>query len=175
MSRCSRVTAAVAVGLFVAAACAAPAAAQSSATASIAARADVSGVAPLTAAGVNDLNFGIVAAGTPKSITNLPIDAGRFNISGEPSMAVSLSFSLPTVLTQVGGSSTIPISFGVADGLEWTPYPGTHSTFDPNAVHVTSFDGTGNASIGIAGTVSPPAGTGTGSYTGTITLTVAYQ
>jgi hypothetical protein len=174
MSRCSRVTAAVAVGLFAAAVCAAPAAAQRSATASIAAKADVSGLAPLTAAGVNDLNFGLVAAGTPKSITNLATDAGRFNISGEPSAAVSISFSLPTVLTGAG-STTIPITFGATDGLEWTPYPGTHSTFNPNAVHFTSFDGTGNASIGIAGTVSPPAGTTTGSYTGTITMTVSYQ
>ena len=173
MSRVSRFTAAVAAGLFAVSMSAASAAAQSSATASITAIANVSGVAPLTAARANDLNFGLVTAGTPKTITNLAADAGRFNVSGQPAASVSISFALPTVLTGAG-SSTIPITFGAADGLLWSPYPGAHTTFNPNAVNFFAIDPSGNMSVGIAGTVSPPAGTTTGSYTGTITLTVAY-
>ena len=84
MSRGSRFTAALAAGLVAAAVCTAPAAAQTSAIASISAVANVSGIAPLTAAGVNDLNFGLVNAGTPKTPTSLANDAGRFNISGQP-------------------------------------------------------------------------------------------
>jgi hypothetical protein len=173
MSRGTRFTAAVAAGLLVVAVGTAPAVAQSSAMASISAVANVSGIAPLTAAGVNDLIFGVVSAGTPKTPTSLASDAGRFNISGQPTTTVSVSFTLPTVLTS-SGEATIPITFGSTDGLIWAPYPGTHTTFNPNAPFFTTTDALGNLGIGIAGTVSPPLGSTTGSYTGTITLTVAY-
>jgi len=158
---------------LIALAIAAPAAAQTSAVASINATANVTGVAPLTAAGVNDLNFGAVTAGTPKTPANLANDAGRFNISGQPSTPVTVTFALPTVL--VGpGAATIPITFGNADGLNWTAYPTTFVTFNPNVPFFTSLSGTGNLTIGISGTVSPPLLTSTGTYNGTVTLTVTY-
>ena len=173
MSRGSRFTAVVAVGLVAVAVFTAPAAAQTSAMASISAVANVSGISPLTAAGVNDLNFGVVVAGTPKTPTSLASDAGRFNISGQLNAPVSVSFTLPTVLTGAG-SATVPITFGATDGLVWAPYPGTHSTFNPNAPLFTTMDGTGSLTVGITGTVSAPLGSTTGSYSGTITMTVAY-
>lgn len=171
MSRGSRFTAAVATGLFAVAVFSAPAAAQ--ATASISAVASVSGMSPLTAAGVNDLNFGLVTAGIPKTPASLAADAGRFNISGELSAAVSVSYSLPTVLTGPG-AATIPITFGATDGLLWAAYPAAPTTFNPNAPFFTSLDALGNLTIGISGTVSPPALAITGSYSGTITMTVTY-
>jgi len=174
MSCTNRLAAAAVVGLLVMSALARPAAAQTTATASITAKAQVSGVAPLTAAGVNDLDFGTVTAGTPKVPTSLATNAGRFNISGQPTTAVSVSFTLPTVLTGSGGA-TIPILFGPSDGLLWNPYPTANTTFNPNSAFGTSLDGSGNLVIGISGTVSPPALTTTGLYTGTITLTVSYQ
>lgn len=174
MSRTIRFGAATAFGgLLLLGSLAAPASAQVTASASINATASVTGIAPLTAAGVADLVFGAVTAGTPKVPASLATDAGRWSISGEPSYPVHVSFALPPVLTGPG-ASTIPISFGGSDGLLWNPYPGAHSTFNPNAVFFTTTDGTGNLTIGIAGTVSPPLGTTTGLYTGTITLTVAY-
>jgi hypothetical protein len=173
MSRGLRFTAALAAGLFVGAVCAMPVAAQSSAMASISAIAHVSGISPLTAAGVNDLDFGAVSAGTPKSPTSLAANAGRFNLAGQPTTPVSVSFTLPTVLTGTG-SATIPITFSATDGLLWTPYPGTYTTFNPNAPFFTTTDSHGALVIGIAGTVSPPANATTGAYSGTITLTVAY-
>ena len=173
MSRGSRFTAVVAVGLVAAAVFSAPVAAQTSAMASISAVASVSGIAPLTAAGVNDLNFGVVTAGTPKAPTSLAADAGRFNISGEPSTPVSVTYLLPTVLSG-GGGATIPITFGTTDGLLWAAYPAAPTTFNPNAPFFTSTNALGNLTVGIAGTVSPPLGSTTGSYTGTVTMTVAY-
>jgi hypothetical protein len=140
--------------------------------ASISAVANVNGIAPLTAAGVSDLLFGTVIAGTPKTVTAVA-EAGRFNISGQPSAPVSVSFTLPTVLTGAG-SATIPITFGSTDGILFGTYPAVAGTFNPNAVSFPSLSGTGNLSLGIAGTVSPALGTTTGAYTGTITLTVAY-
>lgn len=160
-------------GLLCASILAAPAAAQTTATATINAKAQVSGIAPLTAAGVNDLDFGTVTAGSPKAPTSLASNAGRFNISGQPSTPVTVSFTLPTVLTG-SGNATIPITFSSSDGLRWNPYPTTFTTFSPAAPFATATDGSGNLVIGIAGTVSPPALTTTGLYTGTITLTVSY-
>lgn len=173
MPRSHRIALATAL-LGVAAAGFAPtASAQTSASASINAVAHVLGVAPLTATGVNDLNFGNVTAGTPKSPSSLAADAGRFNISGQPSAPVTVSFALPTVLTGAG-SSTIPITFGGTDGILWTSFPVTSSTFNPNAPFFTTLSGAGNLVIGISGTVTPGSSATTGNYTGTITMTVAY-
>lgn len=171
MSRTNRFLTAAVVAVLAVSTVVATAAAQ--ATASITATASVTGFAPLTASGVNNLNFGSVTAGTPKQPTSLASDAGRFSISGEPSTPVTVTFTLPTVLTASGGA-TIPVTFGTSDGLLWNPYPTAHSTFSPAAPFATSLDATGALTIGIAGTVSPPVGTVTGTYTGTVTLTVAY-
>lgn len=147
--------------------------AQTSATAAANATAFVIGIAPLTAAAVNDLNFGTVNAGTSKSITNPSADAARFDITGEPATPVTVSFALPTVLTGPG-AVTIPITVGGSDGLEWTAFPTTFTTFNPNGAYLTALDGAGNLTVGVRGSVTPPLGTTTGTYTGTITLTVIY-
>jgi hypothetical protein len=174
MSRSHRFTVAAAVGgLLGLSSLASSASAQVTANASVNAVAFVSGVAPLTAAGVHDLLFGTVAAGAIGTPANLANDAGRFNISGQASTPVFIDFTLPTVLTGAG-SSTIPITFGGADGLQWTAYPTTSVPFNPNATYFTALDAFGNLVIGISGSVSPPLGTTTGNYTGTITLTVSY-
>ncbi len=171
MSRTVRFTSAAAllslVGL------ASTGAAQVTANASATATAFVQGIAPLTATTQNDLNFGTVNAGTVKTVTNLAADAARFNISGEPSFPVTVSFVLPTVLTSAG-STTIPISFGGSDGIQWTSFPATFFSFNPNGAFLTALDAFGNLIVGVTGTVAPPLGTTTGTYTGTITLTVAY-
>ena len=85
-------------GLLCASILAAPAAAQTTATASINAKASVSGIAALTAAGVNDLDFGVVTAGTPKTPTG-PSNDGRFNISGQPSTPVTMPTGIWTGLS----------------------------------------------------------------------------
>jgi hypothetical protein len=176
MTRTNRLcTAAVLVALCGSTAFAAAASAQSSANASIIATALVqNGLAPLTANGVNNLNFGTVNAGTPQSPASAANDGGRWDISGEPSFPVTVSFgTLPTVLSGPGGA-TIPVTFGGTDGLLWTAFPTTSTTFNPNAPFATSTDGFGNLTIGLLGTVSPPLTAINGTYTATITLTVSY-
>jgi hypothetical protein len=173
MHRTTRAGAAAAlVALLGAIGLASRAEAQTSASASINAIADVLGVAPLAATGVADLNFGSVTAGTSKTPTDLATDAGRWSITGEPSTPVTVTFVLPSALTGPGGS--IPISFSSTDGLHWTAYPVSFLTFNPNAAFLVSLDAVGSLIIGIAGTVSPASGTTTGTYTGTITLSVSY-
>jgi len=173
MSLTKRFAAGAFAGLLCASILAAPAAAQTTATASINAKAQVSGIAPLTAAGVNDLDFGTVTAGTPFRQTD-PTKQGRFSIAGQPSQPVTVSFTLPTVLTG-SGSATIPITFGSSDGIIFSPsFPTVGTTFSPAAPFVTSLNGSGALVVGITGTVSPPSLTTTGLYQGTVTLTVSY-
>lgn len=148
------------------------AAAQITANASINATANVSGVAPLTCSGYQDLIFGSVTAGTPKAANN-----GRFSCSGQFNQPVTVTFTLPSVLTGTLSSATIPILFNAVDGLNCgttsasCPSP---TSFDPNAPFFTSLGATGSLFIGIAGTVTPPTITSTDVYTGVITLTVSY-
>jgi spore coat protein U-like protein len=148
------------------------AAAQTSASTAITVTAGVLSLAPLTAAGVADLDFGTVVAGTVGSPVDLASDAGRFDLTGEPGATITLSFTLPTGLSGPGGS--IPVLFGASDGLLWSPYPTAFSTFDPTGAFASTIDVAGNLSIGISGTVAPPLGTLPGAYSATVTLTVAY-
>jgi hypothetical protein len=173
MSRTKCLVAAALVGLIAMSSLVRTASAQTTATATINAKAQVSGIAPLTAAGVNDLDFGTVSAGTPFRQTN-PTMQGRFSIAGQPSQPVTVTFTLPTVLTG-SGSATIPISFGSSDGIVFSPsFPTVSTTFSPSAPYVTSLSGSGSLLIGVTGTVSPPSLTTTGLYQGTVTLTVSY-
>lgn len=172
MSRTKCLVAAALVGLVAMSSLVRTASAQTSATATINARAQFSGIAPLTASGVNDLNFGTVAAGTPFRQTD-PTQQGRFSIAGQPSQPVTVTFTLPTVLTG-SGSSTIPITFGSNDGIVFSSFPTVSSTFSPAAPFVSSINSGGSLTIGITGTVAPPSLTTTGLYQGTVTLTVSY-
>ncbi len=172
MSRTKCLVAAALVGLIAVCSLVRTASAQTSATATINAKAQVSGIAPLTASGVNDLNFGTVAAGTPFRQTD-PTQQGRFAISGQPSQPVTVTFTLPTVLTG-SGSATIPITFGTNDGIVFSTFPTVSTTFSPSAPFVSSISSGGSLTIGITGTVSPPSLTTTGLYQGTVTLTVSY-
>ncbi|HXV86943.1 MAG TPA: hypothetical protein VD793_09600 [Gemmatimonadales bacterium] len=132
----------------------------------------VVGVAPLNVTGVNDLFFGSVTQGTTGIIADTAANGGRWDVTGEPSAAVSVSFTLPTVLT--GPGPDVPIAFSAGDGVHWTTYPTAYTTFNPNALYSTSLTGLGTLTIGIVGTVSPGTPTSTGTYTGTVTLTVSY-
>jgi hypothetical protein len=147
------------------------ASAQTSASATANVSATVIGIAPLTATTVNDMDFGTVGPGVTATVA--AVNGARFLITGEPSYAVTVSFVLPTDLVGPAGG-TIPVTFGNADGLLWAPFPTTFTSFNPNAAFATSMDAVGNLEVGVRGTVTVPAVTVSGVYTGTITVTVAY-
>ena len=150
-----------------------PAAAQT--TAPIDATATViGGYAPITATGVQNLEFGDVTAGAG-TVDALEAGFGRFNLTGEVTAAVIVDYTtLPTELTN-GVGDAIPIWFESDDGILWgTGFPGAFTTFNPLIAQTLAFDGTGNLVVGITGTVDPPATAVNGDYAGTIVLTVAY-
>lgn len=123
------------------------------------------------------LSFGNVVAGGPaKTVGITGAGAGSWTIVGEQGTSVTLSATLPSVLT-AGGGTTISIgSFtggtntvaGAATATAWTP---TAAPSGAIPLHATS----GELYVYIGATVTAPAGTATGSYTGTISLTATYS
>ena len=155
---------------------ASPAAAQTTASASIDATASVIGNTPIDATGEQPLNFGAVLAGTAVLVdpATQASQTGLFRVTGEPSAPISVNFGLPTELT--GPGDPITINFAGTDGLEWSAYPTAYTTFDPHVAYNTAITGAGDLFVGIAGNITVGSGPGviSGVYTGTIVLDVAY-
>ncbi len=145
---------------------------------------------PITVTKNNDLDFGTVfvdiSAGAPPTTATVPdVDAARFTVTGQSGAAVTVSFTLPAVLTEtVGGTETISISFATDDGLLWGgagSFPGTGtpaSTFNPNSPATGAgftLNGTGTLIVGLNGTITADATTVSGDYAGEAIITVEYN
>lgn len=162
---------------FLAVAGSVPLMAQSSATASIAATAVVAGQQPIAVAGNQNMLFGststpVNAGGGPFT----PTQDGLFTVTGEPSFPFFVNFTLPSALTDAVSGNSINITFGANDGLDWTDFStGTlNTTFDPRNQYSATLSGTGVKEIGLQGTINPPLGTVSGTYTATVTIDVNY-
>ncbi|MEJ2539876.1 MAG: DUF4402 domain-containing protein [Gemmatimonadota bacterium] len=127
---------------------------------------------PLTVDGAQDLRFGSVIPGVGRTVPPSDgVNAGRFDITGEGALEVSLTFDLPTELST--GSDAMPITFdgnsaaymngSLATPLDFDPAVGTNAKLDAGAM-----------SVFIGGTVNPAFDQPAGDYNGTVTLTVAY-
>ena len=126
----------------------------------------------LTVTGARALDFGSVFPGVAKSIVVSDATSGRFDLTGQASANVNVSFTLPTNLTS--GANNLPIG-------TWTGCTNpTNSTagctsFTPSASATpTAMSGAGALVVWVGGTVSPAANQAAGSYTGVVTLTAAY-
>lgn len=122
-----------------------------------------------------DLDFGNVIPGTPKSVAITGATAGRWLVQGSAGAEVDLDFTaLPATLAS--GANTMPIVYGAADaGHNTTNNPGGATTFDPAGTELANL---GNPLpdlyVWIGGQVQPGAAQVAGLYTGTITLTATY-
>ena len=134
----------------------------------------------ITVTALRDLNFGTVLKGVPTSVLPSNAAAGAWQVQGDKNAQVTITFTLPTVLTNIQAlpGSTMPISFGAASAL-WNR--GTNSVvgatpFDPSAVTTGKLGPPANPFIylWIGGTVSPAVTAKPGIYTGTIVVSVAY-
>ena len=132
---------------------------------------------PITVTAQQDLDFGDVFPGVNKTIDATDATAARFDIVGQNSAQVHLTFTLPTELTNTtsGGSETMPL------GTTWTGITNTTASqsggtnFTPSASPTTStLSSTGALYVYVGGSVEPDAGQVAGTYTGTLTLTVVY-
>lgn len=126
----------------------------------------------MTVTGAQALAFGNVFPGVNKTIAVTDATSGRFDLTGQNSATVNLTFALPATLAS--GGNTLPI--GTWTGCTNTSNSTTGCTsFTPSGTATPSaFSGTGSLWVWVGGTVSPAANQAAGAYTGTVTLTAAY-
>lgn len=124
------------------------------------------------------LDFGTVFPGFSRTINPLTsTSAGSFTLGGQAGAQVSLSFStLPASLT--GPGAPLVVTYGAtAASYGTTNVQAAATPFDPAvAGHLVNLSagGAGNGYLWIGGTVNPPAGQTSGTYTASIVLAAAY-
>ena len=128
----------------------------------------------LVATGVRDLAFGNVLPGVPTTVQ--PTDAarsGQFDITGPSLARIEITFTLPTVLNRTGGG-TMPISFGsTSAGYSASGSIAAQTAFNPNTAFRTNLSLIGRGSVFLGGTLAPAGSQTAGSYSATVTMTVA--
>lgn len=157
---------------------AAPLAAQSTASASLAVTAKV--VNPLSIAVTAPLDFGAVFAGTPKTVTPDASNGGRFSVAGEAGAAISVTLQMPSSVTAAGGGS-IPLSawtYALSNSPAMTgATPAGFNGTSGSPISATLAGAAGTLShmyFSIGATASPGASAATGTYSATGQITVAY-
>lgn len=128
-------------------------------------------LSPLTVTGTEGLLFQDVLPGVNMTVAPGDANDGAFLVSGALSESVLLNFTLPGTLT--GPGAPIAIVFGT-ESAAWDN-GGTPTPFDPATADVPAdLNGSGSLTVRIGGTVQPAFNQASGSYTGSITLTVVY-
>ena len=127
---------------------------------------------PINVLGAQQLNFGNVFPGVNKTVGTADLaNAGRFEVAGQGSAPVTLSFTLPATLSS--GGNTMPI--GSYTGLHADNGAQTGGTsFTPSAGASASLSAGGQLFVWIGAQVQPATNQVSGTYTGSITLTVVY-
>ena len=126
----------------------------------------------LSVSAVKNLDFGTLPQGSgPKTINSADAEAGQFSVVGLAGASVTLTFALPTHLSD-GGSFLIPIdtwtgatvALGLANEF-FTP------SGDPSTVHIGT---NGGLSVFIGARIALSQNQVPGSYSGVVSMTVAY-
>jgi len=126
---------------------------------------------PITVVAAANLDFGNVFPGVNKSVAVTDAAAGRFNVLGQASAPISLTFVLPTNLS--AGANLLPIA-------NWT---GNHNTsaspagtgFTPSAAATAAtLSASGQLFVYLGAQVTPAISQVAGNYTGTVQMTVVY-
>lgn len=135
----------------------------------------------MTITTLRNLAFGTVIKGVATTVQPTAATAGEWQVSGNGNAFVVISFTLPTVLTNIQAlpGSTMPITFN-ATAARWNRAnnnAATATAFNPATGTVGRFGPPANPTmyVWIGGTVNPAAAAKPGIYTGTIILSLAYQ
>jgi len=128
----------------------------------------------LTVNAGNDLDFGLVPPGFTKDVLVDDAGAGTFDMSGSAGAEVVLTFtSLPTDLDD-GGGNLLPITYVGVHNTANDPVTGA-TAFVPGVGATTTLSaGLGELFVFLGGQVDATASPPNGTYTGTVTLNVAY-
>jgi hypothetical protein len=149
------------------------------ATGSVAARADVVTVG-MTVTVLRDLNFGTVLRGVATAVQPTAATAGAWQVTGNSNSFAVITFTLPTVLTNIQAlpGSTMPITFA-ANAARWrraNNNPAGGNAFNPAVGAVGRFGPPVNPTlyVWIGGSVNPAAAAKPGIYRGTVIVTLVY-
>jgi uncharacterized protein DUF4402 len=127
----------------------------------------------ISAVGIRNVSFGNVLPGVPNTVP--PTDAtrsGQFNLIGPSLAQVEITFALPTTLT--AGGSTMPISFGATSaGYASNGSIASQVPFDPRVPFRVNLSVLGRGSTFLGGALTPPGTQSAGSYSGSVSITVA--
>jgi len=127
---------------------------------------------PINVVGAQQLSFGNVFPGVNKTVAATDLsNAGRFDVTGQASTPVTLSFTLPATLSS--GGNTMPIvSFTGVYALLATQVGGF--LFAPAAGANPTLSGTGALFVWVGAQVQPATNQVAGVYTASVTMTVVY-
>ncbi len=154
-------------GLVAAAALVNAGAAQAQATGTVNVTATVASALSFT--NVQGLSFGTVIPNFAKTVLTTDAAAGQVSFSGAAGAGVGLTVSAPANLT--AGTNNLPVSFNLAYS---TTSGGAQTTFtSPGSTHLDALGGT--LFVYVGGVVTPAAAQAAGAYTGTVTITAAYN
>jgi hypothetical protein len=147
--------------------------------------------APLNLTGTQDLQFGALVPGTPRTVLPNAANAGEARgVGADQVRSLTFTFTLPTVLTGPGGA-TIPLSFNGnyaatceitnANVCDQTTFTTWNPVTSPTHTDTPNNRGPGNTflytrySVYIGGRASPSATQRAGNYTASITVTVTWN
>jgi hypothetical protein len=126
----------------------------------------------VTVTGVNNLVFGNVTPGANKTVAIGDAGAGRFDVVKAGGQGVTLSFTLPTDLSD--GTNNLPIGTWTG-GWNTTATPAGATSFTPSAGGTNTAVTAGTAiHVFVGATVSPAAAQPAGAYSGTVTMSAVY-
>lgn len=135
----------------------------------------------MTITTLRDLNFGTVIKGVATTVQPTDPMAGEWQLGGSANAFVLISFTLPTVLTNIQAlpGSTMPISFSATSAI-WrraTNDPAGGTVFNPatGAVGRLGPPPNPNLYIWLGGTVNPAPTAKPGIYQGTVVVSLIYQ
>jgi len=127
---------------------------------------------PINVTGAQSLNFGNVFPGVVKTIAATDgTNAGRWDVAGQASTLVNLSFTLPANLQS--GANLLPIA-NFTGGTNTVNNAATAASITPSAGGTATLSGTGALFVWVGAQVNPATNQPAGVYTASVTLTVTY-
>lgn len=127
---------------------------------------------PINVIGAQALNFGNVFPGVNKTVAATDLtNAGRFDVTGQASTPVTLSFTLPATLSS--GANTMPIDTYTGIHADNSAQTGG-TAFNPVTGASPTLSATGGLFVWVGARVVPATNQAQGVYTANVTMTVVY-
>lgn len=134
-------------------------------------------VQQLACQGIQDLEFGMVGAGSndqvsPNGGNESDENAGKFRIDGTSGSDVQVNLDFPDELSQLNGNETIPFSNGVGT---WNSSDNQSGANALGTSGIVTLGGGGQAFIWVGGMITAANNQAAGDYSGTVTLEASYN